>query len=102
MPSFWVLKNGETETGVTVFYVDEGIDSGPILVQERIHIGKMTQRELIKQSKAIGMHAVIKAVAKIRDGDTDTLPNDDDQSTYFRFPSKQDVQEFRQSGGRFF
>jgi len=102
MPSFWVLKNGEKQTGVSVFYVDEGIDSGPILVQERIEIGKMTQRELIKHSKAIGMKAVIKAVAKIRDGDTDTLPNDDDQSTYFRFPTKQDVQEFRRSGGRFF
>ena len=102
MPSFWVLKNGENETGVTVFYVDEGIDSGPILVQERIKIGDMTQRELIKCTKALGMRAIIKAVEKIRDGDTDTLPNDDDQSTYFRFPSKQDVQEFRQSGAKFF
>ena len=102
MPSFWVLKNGEKETGVSVFYVDEGIDSGPILVQERLNIGDMTQRELIKRTKAMGMRAIIKAVEKIRDGDTDTLPNDDDQSTYFRFPSKQDVQEFRQSGARFF
>ena len=102
MPSFWVLKNGEKETGVSVFYVDEGIDSGPILVQERITIGRMTQSELIKHSKTVGMHAVIKAVAKIRDGDTETLPNDDDKSTYFRFPSKKDVREFRQSGARFF
>ena len=102
MPSFWVLKNGEKETGVSVFYVDAGIDSGPILVQERIKIGTMTQRELIKRSKAIGMRAVLTAVAKIRDGDTKTLPNDDNKSTYFRFPSKQDVREFRQSGARFF
>ena len=42
MPSFWVLKNGERETGVSVFFVDEGIDSGPILVQKRIEIGGMT------------------------------------------------------------
>ena len=102
MPSFWVLKNGEKETGVSVFFVDEGIDSGPILVQERIKIGNMTQRDLIKHSKAVGMRAVIKAVAKIRDGDTETLPNDDDKSTYFHFPSKQDVRDFRQSGARFF
>ena len=102
MPSFWVLKNGEKETGVSVFFVDEGIDSGPILVQERIKIGNMTQRELIRHSKAIGMQAVLRAVAKIRDGDTDTLPNDDSKSTYFRFPTKQDVREFRQSGAKFF
>jgi len=102
MPSFWVLKNGEEETGVSVFFVDEGIDSGPILVQERIEIGEMTQKELIKHSKAVGMRAVIKAVARIRDGDIETLPNDDDNSTYFRFPAKQDVREFRRSGKKFF
>ena len=33
MPSFWVLKNQEKYTGVSVFFVDEGIDSGPIVVQ---------------------------------------------------------------------
>ena len=32
MPTFWVLKNNEPKTGVSVF-VDEGIDSGPIIVQ---------------------------------------------------------------------
>jgi len=102
MPSFWVLKNGETETGVSVFYVDEGIDSGPILVQERIEIGSMSQRELIKCSKAAGMRAIIQAVVKIRDGDTETLPNNDSESTYFHFPKKEDVRDFRKSGARFF
>ena len=102
MPSFWVLKNGEKETGVSVFYVDEGIDSGPILVQERIDIGNMTQRELIKESKSAGMRAVLKAIEKIRDGDTDTMPNDDSESTYFSFPTRQDVREFRKAGARFY
>jgi methionyl-tRNA formyltransferase len=102
MPSFWVLKNGESETGVSVCYVDEGIDSGPILVQEHIAIGNMTQRDLIRKSKAVGMQAIIKAIEKIRDGDTDTMPNDADQSTYFTFPTRDDVREFRQSGARFY
>jgi methionyl-tRNA formyltransferase len=102
MPSFWVLKNGEKETGVSVFYVDEGIDSGPLLVQERIDIGNMTQRELIQESKATGMRAMLKAIEKIRDGDTETVPNDDAESTYFSFPTRKDVREFRQSGARFY
>ena len=102
MPSFWVLKNGEKETGVSVFYVDEGIDSGPILVQERIDIGSMTQRELIRESKAAGMRAIIKAVGKIRDGDTATTPNDAAESTYFSFPTRMDVEEFRRSGAKFY
>lgn len=102
MPSFWVLKNQEKETGVSVFYVDKGIDSGPILVQERILIGDMTQRELIKTTKMLAMKATIKAIKKIQDGDTKTLPNDDDESTYFHFPTRQDVKDFHAAGARFF
>ena len=102
MPSFWVLKNQEKETGVSVFYVDEGIDSGPILVQERLLIGTMTQRELITATKLLAIKAVIKAIEKIRDGDTVTLPNNDNESTYFHFPTRQDVKEFYAAGARFF
>ena len=102
MPSFWVLKNGETTTGVSVFYVDEGIDSGPILVQERFDIGDMSQRELIKATKMLGMKAIIESIEKLRDGDTATLPNNDNESTYFSFPKREDVKEFRNVGARFF
>ena len=102
MPSFWVLKNREKETGVSVFYVDEGIDSGPILVQERFPIANMTQRELIKATKMLGMKAIIGSIEKIRDQDTDTLPNDDNESTYYSFPTRKDVKEFREAGARFF
>ena len=42
MPTFWVMKNNEKYTGVSVFFVDEGIDSGPIIVQEKIEIGNST------------------------------------------------------------
>jgi methionyl-tRNA formyltransferase len=102
MPSFWVLKNGERTTGVSVFFVDDGIDSGPILVQREIPIDAMSQSQLIRTTKAIGMEAVAEALAKIRDGDTGTLPNDDAQATYFSFPARSDVAEFRRAGGRFF
>ncbi len=71
-------------------------------MQERIDIGNMTQRELIQESKATGMRAILKAVEKIRDGDTGTMPNDDAESTYFSFPTRKDVREFRQSGARFY
>jgi methionyl-tRNA formyltransferase len=102
MPSFWVLKNRERETGVSVFYIDEGIDSGPILVQERFEIGRITQRELIKATKQLAMRATIKAIAKIQAGDTQTLPNHDADSTYYHFPTREDVKEFRKAGAKFF
>jgi len=37
-PIQWALINGETETGVTLFWLDEGMDTGPILLQKKVPI----------------------------------------------------------------
>jgi len=37
-PIQWALIHGETETGVTLFWLDEGMDTGPIFLQKRIAI----------------------------------------------------------------
>jgi len=46
-PFYWVLKNGEKETGVSLHFIDEGIDTGDIIIQEKIPIeGGDTARSL--------------------------------------------------------
>lgn len=103
MPSFWVLKNEERETGVSVFFVDEGIDSGDILVQKTIPITPgMTQQALIKKSKRLGMKAIIEAIELIDSGNYQMIPNDDAYKSYYSFPTKEDVKEFYRKGKRFY
>lgn len=102
MPSFWVLKNSETHTGVSVFFVDEGIDSGPILVQDKLPIGNMSQAELIDVTKKMGMDAMLKAIDKIHSGTYELIENDASQMTYFSFPTRDDVKAFREAGKRFY
>lgn len=102
MPSFWALKNGEDETGVSVFFVDKGIDTGPILVQKKIQIGGMTQEQLIAKTKTLGMDAIIEAVNLLESGKYSLLPNDDKDATYFSFPTREDVIAFRSNGKRLF
>ena len=95
MPTFWVLKNGEKETGVSVFWVDEGIDSGPIVTQKHLSLNPpISQRSLVKATKILGMEAIVEAVEKIKSGDESVMTNDDEQSTYVRFPTKADALEF--------
>jgi methionyl-tRNA formyltransferase len=101
MPSFWVLKNNEKETGVSVFFVDEGIDSGPILVQKRVEIGNRSQAELIEFTKKLGMEAIIEAIEKIHQGGYELIPNPASEMTYFSFPTRADVKEFLRIGKRF-
>ena len=102
MPTFWVMKNDEKHTGVSVFFVDKGIDSGPIVVQEKVEIGKRTQEELIMHTKKLGMEAIAKAVDMIEKNEVNLMENDATKKTYFSFPTNVDVKEFLKKGKRFF
>jgi methionyl-tRNA formyltransferase len=102
MPTFWVLKNNEKHTGVSVFFVDEGIDSGPIIVQKKLEIGNKTQAELIRQTKKIGMELVAEAVSLIEEDKVQLIPNPESKKTYYSFPTKKDVLAFKQAKKRFY
>ncbi|MFH1311831.1 MAG: formyltransferase family protein [Candidatus Eisenbacteria bacterium] len=102
MPTFWVMKNDEQETGVSVFFVDEGIDSGPILVQKRLAIENRTLDELIRHTKRVGMDAIIEAVELIHAGGYTLIENRDEDKTYYSFPTTEDVREFKRLGKKFF
>ena len=104
MPSFWVMRYSEEKTGVSVFFVDKGIDSGPIIVQTEVPILERTQSELIWELKYRGADAIVEAcniVSKYGE-DTPTMANDEKDKTYFSRPTKEDVQAFKSIGKKFF
>jgi methionyl-tRNA formyltransferase len=80
----WQIINGETETGVSVFWVDPGIDTGPILVQKRATIrlhdtaGSLYYDTLFP----LGVQAVLEAVELIAAGNAPRLSQDESQATY--------------------
>ena len=102
MPTFWVLKNNEKYTGVSVFFVEKGIDSGPIVVQKKVEIGNRSQEELIIYTKKIGMEAIAEAIDLIEHNKVKLIENDESKKTYYTFPTKQDVTIFKENGKKFF
>ena len=102
MPTFWALLNIEKEIGVSVFNVDEGIDSGPILVQRNILVGERVQSKIIRETKKIGMDCILEALQMIESGNINFISNNADDATYFGFPTRADVKKFYASGARFF
>ena len=102
MPTFWALKNDEEYTGVSVFFVDEGIDSGDIIIQKRLKIGAKTQAQLIRETKKLGVDAIVEAVNAINKNNVNIIKNDDKNMTYFSFPTKEDVREFKKKKKKFF
>jgi methionyl-tRNA formyltransferase len=102
LPSFWVLFNGEQETGVTVHTMNDQIDDGPILAQRRVAIvpGE-TQHSLILKTKSAGAQLLIETVEKLKSGILEPRPNDRSQATYYSFPTPRDGRKFRDLGLRF-
>ena len=102
MPTFWVLKNNEKTTGVSVFFVDEGIDSGPIIIQKSIDIESKTQSQLIKITKKIGMELIAKSIDMIHNGNLQLIENPKNKSSYYSFPTREDVLIFKRNNKKFF
>ncbi len=76
-PINWVLINGEKETGVTTFKLQHEIDTGPILLQEKMSIGENeTAGELHDRMKDIGARVLIETVKGLTVGTLKETPQD--------------------------
>jgi methionyl-tRNA formyltransferase len=80
----WAVINGERETGLTIFWVDEGIDTGDILMQKQVEIGpsETTGELYFNKLYQLGVEACLEAVALIAQGQAPRIPQDHSQGTY--------------------
>src|SRR2546422_7748963 len=80
----WRLIRGETESGVTVFWPDAGIDTGPIVLQRPVPVGPDDTAGSLyyKALFPLGVRAVLDAVALIREGRAPRVPQDESRASY--------------------
>ena len=68
-PIQWAILNGDKETGVSIMYLDAGMDSGDIILQEKVEIGNdETTGELWNRLSGIGAKLLTKVVTDISNG----------------------------------
>jgi methionyl-tRNA formyltransferase len=85
---FWVLYNGEKETGVTIHFVEEKIDSGAIIVQEKFKVDpNETFNSLVKKNYSYAITAMLKALEILDNTDHSFMQNSDDEATYNTIPT---------------
>jgi methionyl-tRNA formyltransferase len=80
----WAVIQGDTRTGLTILWVDKGIDTGPILLQKEIDIlpDDTTGSLYFNQLFGMGVNAIVEAVALIKDGKALKTPQDESLATY--------------------
>ena len=80
----WAVIQGDPRTGLTILWVDKGIDTGPILLQKEIDIAPQdTTGSLYFNSLfPLGIDAIVEAVDLIKSGKAPKIPQDDALATY--------------------
>jgi len=101
LPSFWMMANGDTRAGVTVFLMNEGVDAGESVEVIEFDIDpNESLHDLIRRSKEIHCKAVLSAIEKIESGNYSTTPIDTSQGSYYGWPDADAFRKFRQRGKR--
>ena len=101
-PYFWVMANGETETGVTIHWVDEKFDTGNLLLQEKIIVEPGdTLTSLQYKSAVVGANMLVQAVNLVAGGNPPRISQDNHQASYHSLPTPADQYRFRKQGGRY-
>ena len=80
----WAIIQGDTQTGLTIFWVEKGLDTGPILLQRGVGIGpEDTAGSLYFNTLfPMGVEAMAEAVELIKSGKAPRIPQDESQATY--------------------
>lgn len=101
LPNFWQMYHGEKSVGTSIHRINDKIDDGDILLQKETPIQPgETLDSLIRRTKKIGANMMIEAIEGLKTGSLQPTANSSAQATYFGFPSRNDVSEFRRKGGR--
>ena len=93
---FWVKYHGDSETGVSIHFVEVSLDSGDIIVQKKFPVEPNdTFNTIVKKNYQLAPFAMIEALDFLEEGRTDFIENDDDQATYNTTPTFKEALEYR-------
>jgi len=90
-PVATAILEGDRETGVTMMLLDEGMDSGPVLAQERIPVGPAdTTAELSKKLFSLGAELLLATLPKWFSGDITPKAQNERHVTFSQLLEKKD------------
>jgi methionyl-tRNA formyltransferase len=90
-PVQWAVIKGETETGITTMLMDEGMDTGPMLLQGKLDIWPDdTAGTLAPRLAELGGRLLVETIAQLKAGTLTPKKQDDGQATMAPLLKKED------------
>ena len=90
----WPIIMGKKKTGLSIFWPDNGLDTGPILLQKEVEIGPDDTLGSIYFDSLfpMGVEAMLESIELVRDGQAPREVQDPDDGSYEGWCRKEDVQ----------
>ena len=82
---------GDAETGVMVMRMDEGLDTGPVLMAERVAVGRKTAGELTEDLSRLGADLMARALGALERGGIEPVAQAEEGVTYARKIAKEEA-----------
>jgi methionyl-tRNA formyltransferase len=82
---------GDDETGVMVMQMEEGLDTGPVLMAERVKVGRKTSGELTAELSRLGADLMVRALGALERGAVTPQPQSADGVTYAKKIAKDEA-----------
>ncbi len=82
---------GDEETGVMVMQMEEGLDTGPVLMAERVRTGRKTSGELTTELSRLGADLMVRALGALERGAVTPQPQSPDGVTYAKKITKEEA-----------
>ena len=81
-PMQWAIINGETVTGITTMFMNEGMDTGDMLLKREVPIPPdMTYAELYEKLKALGAETLLETIRELEAGTLKRIPQNHAEAT---------------------
>lgn len=98
-PYVWALANNEDYSAATIHYIDEGLDTGDIIVQEKVAVANNDSAfALFYRCCLRAAEPLIKVVSEIEAGTVTSYKQDLSKKSYFSWPTKECVRQLHKNG----
>jgi methionyl-tRNA formyltransferase len=82
-PVSWAIINGDKDTGVSIMYLNEKMDEGDIILQDKVDIRPEDTRDILEtRLSVIGADLIEKVLPRMESGHINRLPQNHQEATY--------------------
>ena len=92
--TFWAMLNGEPFAGVTIQKINAGLDTGEIVNEGQVPIGKRTHRAVWMDLEALGLDLYLQSIREVKNGEARYRPQRGKKGPLYRNPKPNDYVRF--------